>query len=175
MVEVVVMGVLYQFASGLSSGKKDLFLSSHEDQAEQFGVGHEHRRRGFLHRLKPLGGAVHLEGFDLLLASGQNHVPEDVTARDHGGPNVQRGVLEHALLVAPHGELVGGVDRDDLNNVSPDDRVHGGEILRDLNDPNVLVDRGGQEGGGDGDGGGGAHVCIVAGGGVRVKRWQEYF
>ena len=98
-----------------------------------------------------------------------------MTARDHRCPDVERGSLEHSLLVAPHGELVGGVDGDDLHQFAPDDRVHGGEILRDLNDPNVLVDRGGQEGGGDGDGGGGAHVCIVAGGGLAVKRWAEYF
>ena len=138
-------------------------------------MGEQHIRRGFLHRLKPHGWTVHLEGFDLLLASGQDHVSEDVTARDHGGPNVQRRVLEHPLLVAPHGELVGVVDGDDLHQFAPDDRVHGGEILRDLNDPNVLVDRGGQEDGGDGDGGGGGHVGIVADGGVKVKRWAEYF
>ena len=97
----------------------------------------------------------------LRVLSGHDGVPVDRVTCEAGGTDVERGALEHGLLVNPQASivvLVQGHTRHDVATAT-DDAVHGRQAIGDFDDGDLggVVDE--DESGGDG--GGVLHTKIV--------------
>ena len=112
----------------------------------------------------------------LRVLSGHDGVPVDRATCEAGGTDVERGVLEHGLLVNPQASivvLVQGHTRHDVA-ATADDAVHGRQSFGDFDDGDLdgVVD--GDERGGDDVGGGHAYI-VTDDGGKHNRQVRNYF